>query len=92
MNWEGKTVNGLSTLRLFTIAHLDVFSPPWSDNRVRVLYWGGARPQNSKKMSELASCEFTFSATQCQAGFGSCVSEMDTGSCVSFLLIKFIAA
>jgi hypothetical protein len=38
------TVNGVSTLRLFTIAHLDVFSPPWSDSRVRVLYSGGARP------------------------------------------------
>ncbi len=30
------------------------------------------------------------SETECQAGFGSCFSEIDTGA--SFLVIKFIAA
>ncbi len=32
------------------------------------------------------------SEVQCQAGFGSCFSEMDTGVGESFLLIRFIAA
>jgi hypothetical protein len=46
------------------------------------------------RLAENFSCwpKWILGIPPCQAGFGSCLSEMDAGSCASFLLIKFIAA
>ena len=76
-----------------TIQHALQFlteSASWSDPET-------AFDQNSVPIIGLPAPELitfidSLRALHCHAGFGSCFSEIETGSCESFLLIKFMAA